>query len=180
VSRACRRRWRWPPPAIPISAKEAYEVGLLDKLIEGDLEQHAVAYAHEVKDYRPIPKSSEADDKLAEARSNPAIFDEFRRANARKMKGFDAPEYNVRAIEAAVAKPYAEGVLTERQLFMELMSGTQARAQQYFFFAERKASKDRRSAGRHPAAPDLTRRRDRRRHDGRRHLDELPVRRAFR
>jgi 3-hydroxyacyl-CoA dehydrogenase len=39
----------------PIGAKEAYEVGLLDKLIEGDLEQHAVAYAHEVKDYRPIP-----------------------------------------------------------------------------------------------------------------------------
>jgi 3-hydroxyacyl-CoA dehydrogenase len=125
----------------PISAKDAYEVGLLDKLVEGDLEQHAVAYAHEVKDYRPIPKSSEADDKLAEARTNPAIFDDFRRANARKMKGFDAPEYNVRAIEAAVAKPYAEGVLTERQLFMELMSGTQARAQQYFFFAERKASK---------------------------------------
>jgi 3-hydroxyacyl-CoA dehydrogenase len=51
------------------------------------------------------------------------------------------PEYNVRAIEAAVAKPYAEGVITERQLFMELMSGTQARAQQYFFFAERRASK---------------------------------------
>jgi 3-hydroxyacyl-CoA dehydrogenase len=125
----------------PISAKEAYEVGLLDKLIEGDLEQHAVAYAHEVASYRPIPKSSENDEKLAEARSNPAVFDEFRKANARKMKGFDAPEYNVRAIEAAVAKPYAEGVLTERQLFMELMSGTQARAQQYFFFAERKAAK---------------------------------------
>jgi 3-hydroxyacyl-CoA dehydrogenase len=125
----------------PISAKEAYEVGLLDKLIEGDLEQHAVAYAHEVASYQPIPKSSENDDKLAEARSNPAVFNEFRMANARKMKGFDAPEFNIRAIEAAVAKPYAEGVLTERQLFMELMSGTQARAQQYFFFAERKSSK---------------------------------------
>jgi 3-hydroxyacyl-CoA dehydrogenase len=125
----------------PIGAKEAYEVGLLDKLIEGDLEQHAVAYAHEVKDYRPIPKASENDDKLAEARANPAVFDEFRKANGRKFRGFEAPEYNVRAIEAAVAKPYAEGVQTERQLFMELMSGTQARRQQYFFFAERKASK---------------------------------------
>jgi 3-hydroxyacyl-CoA dehydrogenase len=40
-----------------------------------------------------------------------------------------------------VAKPYAEGVLDERRLFMELMTGTQARAQQYFFFAERKAAK---------------------------------------
>ncbi|WP_324749365.1 3-hydroxyacyl-CoA dehydrogenase NAD-binding domain-containing protein [Sphingomonas sp. LY54] len=125
----------------PIGAKEAHDLGLVDRLIEGDLEQHAVAYADEVKAVSPIPKSSERDDKLAEARANPGIFDEFRKANARKMKGFDAPEANIKAVEAAVAKPYAEGVLDERRLFMELMSGTQARAQQYFFFAERKASK---------------------------------------
>jgi 3-hydroxyacyl-CoA dehydrogenase len=125
----------------PVSAKEAYEIGLVDKLIEGDLEQHAVAFAHEAANDRPIPRTSERDDKLQEARENPALFDEFRQANAKKFRGFDAPEYNIRAIEAAVAKPYAEGVLTERQLFMELMSGTQAKAQQYFFFAERKASK---------------------------------------
>jgi 3-hydroxyacyl-CoA dehydrogenase len=125
----------------PIGAQQAYEIGLVDKLIEGNLLQHAVAYAEEVKDSRPLPRSSERDEKLAEARANPALFDEFRKANARKMRGFDAPEYNVRAVQAAVEKPYAEGVLTERQLFMELMSGTQAKAQQYFFFAERKASK---------------------------------------
>ena len=125
----------------PIGAKEAHDLGLVDRLIEGDLEQHAVAYADEVKAVRPIPRSSERDDKLAEARANPGIFDEFRKANARKMKGFDAPEANIKAVEAAVAKPYAEGVQDERRLFMELMSGTQARAQQYFFFAERKASK---------------------------------------
>jgi 3-hydroxyacyl-CoA dehydrogenase len=125
----------------PVGAKQAYEMGLVDKLIEGNLLQHAVAYAEEVRDSRPLPKSSERDDKLAEARDNPGLFDEFRAANAKKMRGFDAPEFNIRAVEAAVAKPYAEGVLTERQLFMELMSGTQAKAQQYFFFAERKASK---------------------------------------
>ncbi|MDQ4086993.1 MAG: 3-hydroxyacyl-CoA dehydrogenase NAD-binding domain-containing protein [Pseudomonadota bacterium] len=125
----------------PIGAKEACEIGLVDRLIEGDLEQHAVAFAEEVKDVRPVPKTSERDDKLAEARANPAVFDEFRKENARKFRGFDAPEANVRAIEAAVARPYAEGVQEERRLFMELMSGTQARAQQYFFFAERKAAK---------------------------------------
>jgi 3-hydroxyacyl-CoA dehydrogenase len=123
----------------PISAKEAYEIGLVDRLIEGDLEQHAVAYAEEVKDVRPIPRTSERQDKIEG--TDPAVFADFRKANARKFRGFDAPEYNIRAIEAAVAKPYAEGVQDERRLFMELMSGTQARAQQYFFFAERKASK---------------------------------------
>ncbi|HYI64102.1 MAG TPA: 3-hydroxyacyl-CoA dehydrogenase NAD-binding domain-containing protein [Allosphingosinicella sp.] len=125
----------------PIGAREACDAGLVDRLIEGDLEQHAVAYADEVKDIRPIPKTSERDGKLAEARANPGIFDAFRKANARKFKGFDAPESNIKAIEAAVAKPYAEGVQDERRLFMELMTGTQARAQQYFFFAERKAAK---------------------------------------
>ncbi|MBV9882325.1 MAG: enoyl-CoA hydratase/isomerase family protein, partial [Sphingomonadaceae bacterium] len=99
----------------PIGAKEAYAIGLVDRLIEGDLEQHAVAFAEEVRDVRPIPKSSERQDKIEEARANPGLFDDFRKANARKFKGFDAPEYNIRAIEAAVAKPYAEGVLTERQ-----------------------------------------------------------------
>ena len=124
-----------------IGAAEAASIGLVDRLIEGDLVQHAVAFADEVKDIRPLPKSSERDDKLAEARANPTLFADFRKANARKMKGFDAPELNIQAVEAAVAKPYAEGVLDERRLFMQLMSGSQARAQQYFFFAERKASK---------------------------------------
>ena len=124
-----------------IGGKEAASIGLVDRLIEGDLIEHAVAYAEEVKDIRPLPKSSERDEKLAEARANPGIFDEFRKANARKMKGFEAPELNIQAVEAAVAKPYAEGVLEERKLFMRLMSGSQSRAQQYFFFAERKASK---------------------------------------
>ncbi len=125
----------------PIGAKEARDIGLVDRIIEGDLQEHAVGYAEEVRDVRPLPKSSERDDKLAEARANPAIFDEFRKANARKFRGFDAPEKNIQAVEAAVAKPFAEGVMDERRLFMELMSGTQAKAQQYFFFAERKAAK---------------------------------------
>src|SRR5205085_11643200 len=95
----------------PIGAKEAYAIGLVDRLIEGDLLEHAVAYAEEVREVRPLPKSSERDEKLAEARANPGLFDAFRKANGRKFRGFDAPEYNIRAIEAAVAKPYAEGVL---------------------------------------------------------------------
>jgi len=123
----------------PISAKEAYGIGLVDRLIEGDLEQHAVAYAEEVKDVRPIPRSSARQDKIEG--TDPDVFAHFRKANARKFRGFDAPEANIKAIETALAKPYAEGVLEERRLFMELAGGTQSRAQQYFFFAERKASK---------------------------------------
>jgi 3-hydroxyacyl-CoA dehydrogenase len=123
----------------PIGAKEAYDCGLLDRLVEGDLIPHAVAYAEEVRDIRPLPKSSERQYKLNEC--DPAVFDEFRKANAKRFRGFDAPEANIKAVKVACEKPYSEGVIEERKLFMELMSGTQAKAQQYFFFAERKAAK---------------------------------------
>jgi 3-hydroxyacyl-CoA dehydrogenase len=122
-----------------ISAKEAHDVGLVDRIVMGDLQEHAVAYAEEVKDIRPLPKSSERQDKVSNV--DPSVFADFRKANARKFRGFEAPEANIKAVEAAVAKPYAEGVIDERNLFMGLMAGVQARAQQYFFFAERKAAK---------------------------------------
>ena len=134
-----------------ISAQEAHDIGLVDRVCEGDLQQHAVAYAEEVKDIRPLSRSSERQDKVEGI--DASLFADFRKANARKFRGFDAPEANIKAIEAAVAKPYAEGVMDERRLFMELMTGGQARAQQYFFFAERKASKI-------DGIPDDTRARD--------------------
>jgi 3-hydroxyacyl-CoA dehydrogenase len=75
------------------------------------------------------------------ARGKPEIFAEFRKANARKFRGFLAPEYNIRCVEAAVNLPFDEGMKVERQLFMELMSGTQSAAQRYVFFAERQVWK---------------------------------------
>jgi 3-hydroxyacyl-CoA dehydrogenase len=123
----------------PIGAQEAFEIGLVDRMVEGDLLQHAVAYATEVAEVRPFPKSSERQNKIEEA--SPSVFDDFVAANPRVFKGFEAPRKNLEAVRAAVQHPYAEGVAVERQLFMELMSGTQAKAQQYFFFAERKAAK---------------------------------------
>src|SRR5258708_1228067 len=123
----------------PIGAKEAFACGLVDRLIQGELIPHAVGYAEEVRDIRPLPKSSERQDRLNEC--NEETFETFRKENARKFRRFDAPEVNIRAVKIACEKPYAEGVIEERKLFMELMSGTQARAQQYFFFAERKAAK---------------------------------------
>jgi 3-hydroxyacyl-CoA dehydrogenase len=122
-----------------VGAKEAFACGLIDRLVEGELIPHAVGYAEEVRDVRPLAKSSERQDKLNEC--DPAVFDEFRKANAKRFRGFEAPLKNIDAVKVACEKPYSEGVIEERKLFMELMSGTQAKAQQYFFFAERKANK---------------------------------------
>src|SRR6218665_3353614 len=40
----------------PIRSREAFEVGLVDRLANGELLQHAVAMAEEVRDIRPLPK----------------------------------------------------------------------------------------------------------------------------
>src|SRR5215213_4572950 len=50
----------------PIGAKEAFACGLVDRLIEGELIPHAVGYAEEVRDIRPLPKSSERADRIAD------------------------------------------------------------------------------------------------------------------
>src|SRR4051812_42190960 len=123
----------------PIGAKEAFDCGLVDRLVEGELIPHAGGYAEEGRDIRPLPRSSQRQDKLNEC--NPETFETFVKENARKFRGFEAPLKNVEAVKIACEKPYSEGVLDERKMFMELMSGTQAKAQQYFFFAERKANK---------------------------------------
>jgi 3-hydroxyacyl-CoA dehydrogenase len=123
----------------PIGARQAFDCGLVDRLVEGELIPHAVGYAEEVGRVRPLPKSSERQDKLDQC--DPAAFDEFRKANAKRFRGFVAPEANIRAVKIACEKPFSEGVIEERKLFMELMTGEQSAAQRYFFFAERKAAK---------------------------------------
>ena len=69
------------------------------------------------------------------------LFADFRASIARKTRGFLAPEYNIRCIEAAANLPFDEGLKVEGKLFMELMTGPQSGAQRYAFFAERAANK---------------------------------------
>ena len=123
----------------PIGAKEAFDCGLVDRLVEGDLVPHAVGFAEEVRDVRPLAKSSERQDRMSDV--DPNVFDEFRNQNAKRFRGFEAPLKNIEAVRVATEKPYSEGVIEERKLFMELMGGEQSAAQRYFFFAERKANK---------------------------------------
>jgi 3-hydroxyacyl-CoA dehydrogenase len=126
-----------------VPAKECLAMGLVDEIVpEGELRQGAVAFASKVAaEGRPLKKVRESNDKVEAARGHPEIFENFRKANARRFRGFLAPEYNIRCVEAAVNEPFEEGLKTERKLFGELMSGSQSAAQRYAFFAERQANK---------------------------------------
>jgi 3-hydroxyacyl-CoA dehydrogenase len=126
-----------------VPAKASHEMGLVDELVEeGKLREGAIAFARKVvAEGWPLKRVRDRDDKVAPARGHPEIFEGFRKANARKFRGFLAPEYNIRCIEAAVNEPFDDGIKTERRLFMELMTGPQSAAQRYAFFAERAAAK---------------------------------------
>ncbi|WP_300534577.1 3-hydroxyacyl-CoA dehydrogenase NAD-binding domain-containing protein [Sphingosinicella sp.] len=122
----------------PIGAKAALDSGLVDELVdEADLRGGAIAFAQKVfTENRPLKKIRDRS-----VTADPALFAEFRAANARKFRGFDAPEANIKCIEAAVTLPFEEGMKRERELFMGLMTGTQSAAQRHIFFAERQAAR---------------------------------------
>jgi len=122
----------------PIGAKDAAATGLIDEIAPEDgLRAHAVDFARRVvAEKRPLKKVRDLTVTAA-----PGVFEAFRKANARKFRGFDAPEYNIRCIEAAATQSFDEGQKTERRLFVELVTGVQSKAQRYLFFAEREAAK---------------------------------------
>jgi 3-hydroxyacyl-CoA dehydrogenase len=121
----------------PISAKKAQEAGLIDRLAgEDSLEADAIAFANEIASKRPLPRASEKT-----ATADPEAVEAFKKANARKFRGFDAPAANIRCVEASTHGTFAEGIAVEREEFMKLMMGTQSAAQRYMFFAERQAAK---------------------------------------
>jgi 3-hydroxyacyl-CoA dehydrogenase len=126
-----------------VGAKACLEMGLVDELVEeGKLREGALAFARKVlAEKRPLRKVRDSNEKVEAARNRPEIFADFRKANARKFRGFQAPESNIKCVEAAVNLPFDEGMKTERTLFLELVSGTQSASQRHVFFAERQVWK---------------------------------------
>ena len=126
-----------------VPADQCLSMGLVDEIAdEGKLLEGAVSFAETiVSEKRPLVKVRDAEDKIVADKGNDALFADFRKSIARKTRGFLAPEYNIQCIEAAVNKPFDEGIKVEQELFMKLMTGTQSAAQRYMFFAQRQVTK---------------------------------------
>jgi len=122
----------------PISAKRALDAGLIDKLAgEDSLEADAIAFARDVADKTPLPRASQKT-----ATPDPDAVAAFKKENAKRFRGFDAPAANIACVEkASDGSTYEEGVAFERQEFMKLIMGVQSAAQRHIFFAERQAAK---------------------------------------
>jgi len=124
----------------PVSAREAATLGLIDRLIEGDLLAGAVSFAREVA-AKPAPKARERTEKLGTAEENAAIIAAARAAASKKQRGLKAPLAAIDAVEAATKSPFEEGCQVEAKLFTECLFSDQSKALIHVFFGEREVAK---------------------------------------
>jgi 3-hydroxyacyl-CoA dehydrogenase len=124
----------------PVSAEEALKLGIVDRIIEGDLLSGAMAFAIEVAGM-PAPKTRERSEKLGTAEENAPLFSAAREAAAKKQRGLLAPVKAIDAVEAATKMSFEEGCQTEQKLFIECLFSEQSKSLIHVFFSEREAAK---------------------------------------
>jgi len=111
---------------------------LIDRLAEGDVVEAACGLAEEVAARRPLPRVRD----LPLAHPEADAYFQFARNTVKAMaKHFPAPVKCVDAVEAAVKRKFDDGMIYERETFMELMLTPECKALRHAFFAERAASK---------------------------------------
>jgi 3-hydroxyacyl-CoA dehydrogenase len=124
----------------PITADKALNIGLIDKVVEGDLLTAALDFAQEVIDQgAELKKVSDLD--VDKAGTSTEFFAEYRASLSKRFRGQEAPQRIVECIEAALNTPFDDGMKVERRLFEECMQSSQSAALQHLFFAERMSSK---------------------------------------
>ena len=113
---------------------------LFDKLSASpeSLAQEALAFAQSISDTRPLPLVRD----LRAKHPNGDAYFQFARNMVKGMsKNFPAPLKCVDAVEAATKKKFEEGMVLEREFFINLMWTPESRALRHIFMAERAASK---------------------------------------
>ena len=118
-----------------IKAPQALEMGIVDRVEEGDPQEVGLAYVRELLDSgaerRPICEMP------APA---PIDWDAAYEATLKKGRGQISPAEAVRAVQAGVEKPFEEGMKAERRIFSELMNTDQRQGMIHAFFSERAVS----------------------------------------
>jgi 3-hydroxyacyl-CoA dehydrogenase len=126
----------------PIGAKEALEHGIVDRIVEGDLLQGAIAFLREkIAAGEKPPKTRERNDKLGDEATNAAVFEAARSQAKKTARGMIAPLAAIDAVEAATKLPFDEGVAREAELFSKCLFSDQSKAMIHVFFGEREVAK---------------------------------------
>jgi 3-hydroxyacyl-CoA dehydrogenase len=135
----------------PVKAREAVDLGIADRIIEGDLLAGAVAFVRETSQL-PVRKTRE----VALQGADPEIVTATREQAKKTKRGQHAPLAAIEAVEAATRMSFEDGCLREQELFRERLASTESKALIHAFFGER-------AVGKIPGLPKDTRPREIRR-----------------
>jgi 3-hydroxyacyl-CoA dehydrogenase len=119
-----------------VKASEALDLGLVDRVVEGDLIEASAAFAREIA-AKPVSRTSDR----PIPSFDPAAFEAGRQQAAKIRPHQTAPLLAIEAIEAATTLPFAEGCKREREISKRALASPQAQAMIHVFFAERGVSK---------------------------------------
>ena len=130
----------------PISAADASDHGIVDRVIQGsgyeELLAGAIEFAAEIAaGGGPHPKASERDERLGTPEAAAAICDAARSKVRRIRRGQMAPLKAIDAVQCAVTLPFAEGIRREAKIFRDCLFSTQSKALIHAFFSERQVRK---------------------------------------
>jgi 3-hydroxyacyl-CoA dehydrogenase len=126
----------------PISGEEARAFGIVDRVVEGDLLEGAVAFCRELIAGQATPRRArDLRDKLGDPQKNATLFAAAREQAKKRMRGQPAPQAAVEAIEAACTLPFDEGLAREAELFKQCLFSTESKALIHAFFGERAVAK---------------------------------------
>jgi len=122
----------------PVLARELAKTALLDRVVDDDVVAGAMALIQEADGNLTLKKARDISVVLPNAE---AFFDFARGAVAPLAKHYPAPAKIIDAVEAAVLKPFDDGLKVEAAGFAELLEGTVSKALRHVFFATRAAAK---------------------------------------
>ena len=124
----------------PVAAGKAASLGAIDFVTEGDLLKESIAFtAKLLADDAPVRRLCDIQIDPASVPEN--YYEDFRAANAKRMRGYFSPGRIISAVQAAVEMTFEEGMSRERELFTECMHSPESVALRHVFFAERQAAK---------------------------------------
>ncbi len=126
-----------------VAANEALQLGIIDAIEDVDDPKAAgtIVARHVIDDNLPIRRVSALNEKVEARKGDTAFFDAIRAEVKRKAKGQISPVRAIDALELAANVPFAEGMVKERDIFIELMNSSQCKALIHAFFSEREVAK---------------------------------------
>jgi 3-hydroxyacyl-CoA dehydrogenase len=119
----------------PIGAARAKEIGLVDEVADGDVLEAALRLARSLAG-GPRRRASDMT-----AAGGAEAIEAARRKAAPEARGGLAERRAIDCVEDALRLPFAEGMVRERERFVELVGSEQSKARIHLFFAEREAAK---------------------------------------